>query len=267
MTNLLRSELFRLRKRPQTWWLLIVLVALEVMLYGIMVIVSFASSDPSSVNDNFRLPKIYDAGLIILALAGSVLAIIFASSILGSEYGWNTLRPLLARSKSRASLLTAKWVTVALYSLVLAVVGVLTAMIASVVSSLIVGVNSGFSGSTLIDFIAISARYFTAFLPYAALAMLLAVVTRSNTAGIAIAIAINFLESGVFGLLGALSDFFHTLEKGGLAWNSSQVALYGGDNDVTRSQALISAGVVAIYVAIFIIISFRVFDRRDVTSG
>lgn len=267
MGNLLRSELFRVRKRAQTWSLLIVLVALEVLLYGIMVIVSFVSSDPSNVNDNIRLPKIYDAGLIVLALAGSILAIIFASSLLGSEYGWNTLRPLLARSKSRASLLTAKWLTVMLYTFVLVGTGVLTTMIASVVSSLIVGESSGLSGSTLIDFIAISARYFAAFIPYAALAMLLAVVTRSNTAGISIAIAVNFLESGIFGLLGVLSNVFHTVEKGGLARNSSQIAMYGGDNDVTRSQALVSTGVVAIYVIIFVVVSYRIFDRRDVTSG
>ena len=96
MTNLLRSELFRVRKRPQSWWLLAVLVALEVMLYGIMVIVNFASSDPTSVKTNIQLPQIYDTGLVIVALAGTILAIIFASSTLGSEYGWNTLRPLLA---------------------------------------------------------------------------------------------------------------------------------------------------------------------------
>ena len=112
MMNLFRSELFRVRKRTQSWSLLVILVALEVLLYGIMVIVNFASSDPTNVKENIQLPKIYDTGLIIVGLAGTILAIIFGSSILGSEYGWNTLRPMLARAKSRSSFLTAKWLTV-----------------------------------------------------------------------------------------------------------------------------------------------------------
>jgi ABC-2 type transport system permease protein len=267
MTNLLRSELFRVRKRPQSWWLLAVLVALEVMLYGIMVIVNFASSDPTSVKTNIQLPKIYDTGLVIVALAGTILAIIFGSSTLGSEYGWNTLRPLLARSRSRSALLSAKWLTIAIYTLALAIIGVLATMSASVAASLIVGEGAGVGSDTILDLVAVSARYFIGIFPYAALAMMLAVVTRSNTAGIAIAIALNLLEPAIFGLLGALSDVFHTLEKGGLAWNVNRIVLFGGDNDVTASQATISVGVIAIYVALFIIISFRLFSRRDVTSG
>ena len=267
MMNLFRSELFRVRKRAQSWSLLLILVVLEVLLYGIMVIVNFASSDPTNVKENIQLPKVYDTGLIIVGLAGTILAIIFGSSMLGSEYGWNTLRPMLARARSRSSFLTAKWLTVTLYTLVLVVVGVVGTMLASVIASLIIGEGAGVSGSTLVDAVSYSARFFTGIFPYAALAMLLAVVTRSNTAGIAIAIALNLLEPAIFALLGALSDVFHTVEKAGLSWNANRVASYGGDNDITSSQALQSAGVILIYIVVFVVISFRVFNKRDVTSG
>lgn len=268
MVNLLRSEIFRTQKRFQTWLLLAIILLGELALYGTMVIVSIVRSDPDSVNRNIQLPKIYDTGLIILNLVGTILVTIFAASLMGNEYSWNTLRPLLARSKSRASLLTAKWLTSFLYVAALTVFSVVLVYGFSMIGSAIVGVDTGFSGSAIADGVAIIGRYGMAMLPYAALGMLMSVLTKSNTAGIALSIALLLLEPALFAALGALSDIFDTVQKGGLSWNSSRLTDFAaGNSDITASQAFTSAGVLALWIIAFVFISFRVFLRRDVTSG
>lgn len=268
MVNLLRSEIFRAQKRFQSWLLLAIILVGEIALYGTMVIVSLVRSDPDSVNRNIQLPKIYDTGLIIVNLVGTILVTIFAASLMGNEYSWNTLRPLLARSKSRASLLTAKWLTSLFYVLGLTIAGIVAVYGLSMLGAAIVGVDTGFSGSAVVDAIEVAGRYSVALLPYAALGMFMAVLTRSNTAGIALSIALLLLEPALFAALGALSDVFDTVQKGGLSWNADRLTRFGdAGSDVTASQALNSAGVLAIWVVLFVVISYRVFTRRDVTSG
>jgi ABC-2 type transport system permease protein len=268
MVNLLRSELFRAQKRFQSWLLLAIVLVGEIALYGTMVIVSLVRSDPDSVNRNIQLPKIYDTGLIIVNLVGTILVTIFAASLMGNEYSWNTLRPLLARSKSRASLLTAKWLTTFIYVLGLTIVSIVAVYGFSMLGSAIVGVDTGLSGSAIVDAIEVTARYSLALLPYAALGMFMAVLTRSNTAGIALSIALLLLEPALFAALGALSDVFDTIQKGGLAWNTTRLTEFGDSgSDVTASQALNSGIVTVVWVIALVLISYRVFTRRDVTSG
>jgi ABC-type transport system involved in multi-copper enzyme maturation permease subunit len=268
MVNLLRSEIFRAQKRFQSWLLLGIILLGEIVLYGTMVIVSIVRTDPDSVNRNIQLPKIYDTGLIIVNLVGTILVTIFAASLMGNEYSWNTLRPLLARSKSRASLLTAKWLTSLFYVGGLVIASVVAVYGLSALGSVIVGVDTGFSGSTITDAIEVIARYGMAMLPYAALGMLMSVLTKSNTAGIALSIALLLLEPALFAALGALSDVFDSVQKGGLSWNADRLFSFGdAGSDVTAGQVLNSAGVLAIWIIGFVLISFRVFGRRDVTSG
>ncbi|CAN5401499.1 hypothetical protein BH09CHL1_BH09CHL1_25840 [soil metagenome] len=268
MVNLLRSEIFRAQKRFQSWLLLGIILLGELVLYGVMVIVSIVRTDPDSVNRNIQLPKIYDTGLVIVSLVGTILVTIFAASLMGNEYSWNTLRPLLARSKSRASLLAAKWVTSFLYVIGLIIISVIAVYGFSMIGSVIVGVDTGFSSSAVMDAIEVIGRYSASMLPYAALGMLMSVLTKSNTAGIALSIALLLLEPALFAALGALSDVFDTVQKGGLSWNSGRLIEFGGSSsDVTASQALTSAGILGLWVVGMVLISFRVFDRRDVTSG
>lgn len=267
MVNLLKSELFRVRKRPQAWIMILLLVVFEVALYAGLVIASFVRDDPASVNRNIQLGRLWEIGLIPTQIASGIMLIVFASSLMGNEYGWNTIRPLIARSRTRTSLLTAKWLTVLLYALALCLAGVLAAVIGSVAGSLLVGVDTGLTGDRVVDIVATIGRYAAAALPYGALAFVLAVLTKSNVAGIAIAIALSFLEDVIFLLLGALADFFETIQKGGLAFNVNRLVFFGSQDDITRSEAFVSLGVVSIYVALFVLIAYRIFLRRDVTTG
>jgi ABC-2 type transport system permease protein len=267
MVNLLKSELFKIRKRPQAWMMIVMTVIFQIGLYVGLVIASLVRDDPDSVNRNIQLGKLWEIGLIPTQIVAGIMVTVFGSSLIANEYGWTTIRPLVARSPSRNSLMSAKWLTVLLYSVALVAAGILTAVICSVIGSAIVGVDSGLSAERVIDIIATIGRYAVGVLPYAAVGFMLGVITRSNAAGIALGIALQLLEGTLFQLLGLLSDTFDSIQKGGVSWNVNRLMFFGGDNDYSARDATVSLGILLVYIALFALISYRVFNRRDITTG
>lgn len=267
MINLLKSEIFRARKRPQAWIMIMMIVVLQVGLYAGLVIASFVRDDPASVNRNIQIDKLWEIGLIPTVILSGIMLVVFGSSLMGNEYGWNTIRPLIARAPNRISLLLAKITTLVLYAIVLAAAGVITAVIGSVVGSAIVGVDSGLSAERVLDIAATIGRIAIGGLPYAMLAFMLAVLTRSNVAGIAIAIALSFLEDVLWSLLGLLTDFADTLREWAPSWNVNRTTLYGGENDYDSGDLARSMAIVVAYTLVFALIAIRSFTKRDVTTG
>jgi ABC-2 type transport system permease protein len=270
MANLLRSELFRLRKRSQSWLLLLIGFILVGLFYGAFLIAYFSLSgaDKLDVQDGLLLRNVEENGMQIAWLFASILVSIVGASLIGSEYSWNTIRSLLARATSRNALLTAKWVTLTIYTTLLTVfVVTVTPVLFSIVSSLIAGESPGGNTDIYEGILFTTGRILLTMAPTAALAFMLALVTRSIAAGIAVSIGLGFLEPAIFGLLGALSDTFDTVQKFGLAWGSTQLGSIGYDENVTTNEALQGAAAMVIYTVIFVVISYVVFRRRDVTSG
>jgi ABC-2 type transport system permease protein len=270
MLNLFRSELFRLRKRSQSWILIVTGILLVGFFYGAFLIaaLTLSGSDQADVKDGLRLSNIQENGISIAVLFASILISIMGASLIGSEFSWNTIRPLLARATSRVSLLTAKWLTLLVYIVVLTLLVVIVApVILSVVTSMIAGESTGASAEVFRGIFYSFGRILLTMAPAASLAFMLALVTRSIAAGIAVSIGIGFLEPAIFGLLGALSDVFHTIEKFGMSWGSSQLLSIGYSDSTTTTEAWQGAAACTIYTVIFVAISYAVFRRRDVTSG
>lgn len=265
MFHLLRSELFRLRKRPQTWLLLLIAFGLTALVYGGFV-VGARVTDPQDADD-FRdvltFAEMPDFGLSIgLGFFGSVMVIIVAAGMMGNEYSWNTLRPLTARARSRFGLMTAKVLTAVLYSA--AFVIVLAALIAglSILSSAIAGIDAQVSGDAAMDAVRFTGKVILANLPYVAFAFVLATVARSNAAGIAGALGLSFIEQPIMQLLGLATDVFQDIERFGIAYSVNELLFDTGDADIARSITIL-----LVYTVLFFGAAYIVFMRRDVTSG
>lgn len=271
MFNLLSSELFRLRKRSQSWILFVIAVLLIALIYGGFVMAGLLTSGQDSIDlrQQATFSSFEDFGLAMaVGFFGSVMLIIIAAGMMGNEFSWNTLRPLVARARSRSGLLTAKYLALAIYSVVF--IAALTLVVAGMyfIGSMVVGEPSGFSMSVLGDGFVFSMRLAYTNVPYLALAFLLATVARSNAAGIAGALGLSFIEQPVFLLLGFASDFFHDIERWGLSYNVTQFANFAGPGVDTGGGVDVRAGVIlGVYSIIFIAISYIIFLRRDVTSG
>lgn len=268
MFNILSSELFRLRKRSQSWVLLVIAIALVALIYGGFVLAGLLTSGQESqdLREQATFTNFSDFGIsMAVGFFGSVMLIIVAAGMMGNEFSWNTLRPLVARARSRASLMTAKLLALLIYSI--AFIAVLALAVAGLflIGSMIVGEPSGFSMSLLWEGIEDAYRLAYTNVPYLALAFMLATVFRSNAAGIAGALGLSFIEQPIFLLLGLASDFFRDVEKWGLSWNVAEIS---GFNPAAQSNGDARAVIIlAVYTAIFVVISYIVFLRRDVTSG
>ena len=276
MVHAFQSELFRLRKRPQTW----VIPALTVGFIAIYYVILFLvyQFDPTSnrtdLQESFMVSNIFEHGMLMLIYFGVILTAIMASSLIGSEYSWNTLRPLVARASSRSSLLSAKWATLLLYTMLIVIVAVMSAITLSVLTSVLVNNPISLSVDLWDDFLVGTVRWIGALLPYSAVAFTAALLARSNATGIAIGIGVYFVEPLVFELLKFVSDVAESIQKYGIEWNARQLMSISTQDDgggfmdpVEASQVWQSAGIIAVYVTIFVAVSYVVFNRRDITSG
>ncbi len=276
MLHALQSELFRLKRRPQTWIMPILATGFIAAFYVVIYLVyQFgAVSEREGMRDSLKVSNIFENGMAIFGFFGGILIVIVASSLIGSEFSWNTLRPLVARARTRSSLLAAKWVVVVAYTVAMVILGIIGSMVIAAVGSMLVGNSMSFSAD-LLDFFAVGTlRWIMASLPYSVIAFAVALITRSNAAGIAIGIGLSFVEPLLFGLLGLLSDMFNTVADYGIAQNVNNltsIALDGNSSTfgdpISTSQVWQSAGILAVYVAIFVAVTFVVFNRRDITSG
>lgn len=266
MFNLLSSELFRMRKRSQSWILFVIATVLIALIYGGFVLAALLTSGQESqdLREQATFSNFSEFGIAMaVGFFGSVMLIIIAAGMMGNEFGWNTLRPLVARARSRSGLLTAKILAVLIYSVLFVLLLSLVVAGMFLIGSQVVGEPSGFSMSVLWEGIEYAFQLAYTNLPYLALAFMLATVFRSNAAGIAGALGLSFIEQPIFLLLGLASDFFNRIEKWGISYNVAEISGFnsGSSSDVR------AAGILAVYTAIFVVVSYVVFLRRDVTSG
>lgn len=268
MVTLLRSEVFRLRKRPQAWILMVIMVLAVATFYVAAAISAAVMTDPSGPKETIELARIFDNGVQLARIVGLILAIVVAAGLIGNEYSWNTIRPLVARATSRSALLTAKWITITAFAIGLFLLGLLASIGFSAVTSAIVGVPGDFSTSMVGDWAIGFVRLLVADLPYVALAFCLTLVFRSNAVGIAVAIGIGLLEPVLWALLGMLGDAFDTVRQFGLEYSSSRL----GDMSTTWSEPVSSAeawqavATLGAWTAIFVGLTYWVFNRRDITG-
>lgn len=271
MIPLLQSELFRLRKRPQSIILILITILVTGGIYAAFYIASRTISDEveaASIARDLALPNVFEIGMQVSGLFVGIMLIVMASGLIGNEYSWNTVRPLIARSRTRVSLLTAKWITVALYTVLLFLVALVSSAIFSAITSSMAGEFVGLSPELLRDWIGAFGRVLVVNIPYIAIAFTLALLTRSNAVGISVGIALGLLEPALWGLLGLLSDRFDTIRKFGIEFHSARLmSMNKALEDVSAREAWVSAGVLGLYTLVFVVLSYVVFTRRDVASG
>lgn len=273
MKHALQSELFRLKKRPQTWIMPVLITGFIAAFYAVIYLIyQFGSvTDRQDMRESARIDNIFSNGMQIFGFFGGILIVVVASSLIGSEYSWNTLRPLVARASSRHGLLTAKLIVVALYTVFMVIVGVLASVAMSALASMLMDVEVALPSGLWDDYALGVLRWIGAALPYTMLAFATALLTRSNAAGIAIGIGISFVEPLVFELLMLASDLFETVREYGIAWNATQLATLPTRPDsyadpIPAEQVWQSTGILGIYVVLFIAAAYFVFNRRDITG-
>src|SRR5665811_613977 len=202
--------------------------------------------------------NIFEHGMQMFGFFGGILTVIVTSSLIGSEFSWNTLRPLVARATSRSGLLSAKWLVVVMYTVMMVIAGIVGSLVLSWVTSQLTDTTTSIP-SDFWEVVAIgTVRWIVASMPYAAIGFAAALLARSNAAGIAIGIGLSFVEPLIFGLLTFASDIFETVQQYGIAWNVQQLVNISTQSDggfqepVEASQVWESTAVLGVYVAVIV---------------
>jgi ABC-type transport system involved in multi-copper enzyme maturation permease subunit len=246
----------------------LILVGILVGLFYALNYVIFALGNMTEAETSeVMVPEaIMSVGIETFEFTAFILAVVVASGLIGAEYDWNTLRPLVARTRSRSALLSAKWVTVVLVTVLITVVGVASAILYSILGSTLIGAEIGVSEDLLVSLLKGIVFHFVALLPYPVIAFSVALLTRSNAAGIAVGVGMRFTEPLVLQLLGSIAKAMQDAQQWGIAWNVQQLNSFAS-NHVSSGELWRSIAVLIAYCSILIIATYLVFTRRDITSG
>jgi ABC-type transport system involved in multi-copper enzyme maturation permease subunit len=288
MLRLLRSEIYRLRRRFMPWVLLLLIAVAGIGFY-VLVYASLQAqmeamrsgaipTQPGleeSMKETLRAlgpDRVQSFGVQIVSGLGSVMLIVFAASHIGTEFAWGTLRTLLAHGAGRATFLGAKLLSTALFAVLFMLLGVAAAVVGSYVVRAMAGSDAG-----AVDLGAVTnsaARAYYTFLPYMALASLIALWARSAGAGISAGLVILFAEGLVAQLLVSLNKDFANIVNYGLSRNTSALTRVATTTSATPDPGFSTlpdqgqaALVLAIYTVAFVTIAFWRLRTRDITLG
>ncbi|MEE9583608.1 MAG: ABC transporter permease subunit [Dehalococcoidales bacterium] len=222
----------------------------------------------------FTLPGSIPTALGMAQSMGIILFAFLTASVFGTEYGWGTIRLVLAVGTRRWHYLSGKLILLALAALGSLVLVVLLTIVTSLIVAKLTGsvesgfLNLGFLGDVLAD---VSRSWF-AMWPYIALAAVFTVLSRSSAAGIALAIGYYFIEALVVAQLLAF-EWFQTvadylLGRNVIAWmmgmgNYEGLLVNTGGEFPGQLHAVL---VLLVYTLVLSGLALWLFQRRDITA-
>ncbi len=296
MISLISAEMLKIRKRRATWIMFGILLAFAA--FFLMAIRPIIAADDGKASVQYlaanlvmRFPMGFGILVRLVAELGQFILIVFAGLVVGSEYGWGTVRQVMARGASRNRYLTAKLSAI----LLSIVIGMILALIVGggfivvgdvLVDSLDPDFPAGFAGDLMGD----TLRTLGVLVVFAALAFCIAILTRSAAGGLGLGLGWVFVEimcTGIFSLFGGvwrdISGYFLTnLSNGVMAANHLDVGRFfgggggggegggpggGGGPPVFDIEPLTAGLLLALYVVVLVAISVWVFNRRDITAA
>jgi ABC-2 type transport system permease protein len=274
VTREIAAELLVLRKRAATWILLGIWTLLGVFF---AYVIPYAL-DPEDATGGIEtlLPHSLAGNLIAgFPFFGGVFALMLGVFAFGSEYGWGTLKTLFTQRPGRFRVFTAKLAALAIALIPFVVVLFAAGAVASFVIAQIEGAPADWPSAWLL--VRALAAGWLILAVWAALGVLLGIVTR----GTSLAIGIGILYALVIeGLLSAFADSVGVLEpltNVFLRANGYSIAAaLGASVDSIESNGPGSFGgpfvasgqavaVLAAFVAAFAAVSGTLLRRRDVT--
>jgi ABC-2 type transport system permease protein len=267
----LSVELRRQFKRRRTLGVLIGMVALPLILIGAL---QLGGSDNAQTNSRINLVDVAtDSALnftlfVLFATTGFFLVVVFAlffGDTVASEAQWGSLRYTLATPVPRMRLLRQKWYA----ALALAVGSLLTLVVVALVAG---GIVFGFDdirtpvgvtiaqGDGLLRLAGMLGYLVVHLLVVGALAFWLSTITDAPLAAVggAVFTTIVFAVLDQVDQLGSIRDYFPTAFD--FAW-TDLLQTPVDSSDLFRGVIQSS-----IYIAVFTLLGFRHFARRDVTS-
>lgn len=272
MIGALHSELFRLVRRRMPWVLLGTLGAVIALLYLLLWLslegaqdVVTAEGGAEEIREMLTLREVAGgSGIGLVYVVAGIMTVIMSASIVATEYAWGTIRTILPRTRGRGAFLAAKLAVIAGFALVVSVTGMLSALAASGAVTALAGLDAGLGADFVLRMLGSVALTFVALLPYASLAFLVAVLSRSTAGGVAVGLAMFFVEGQFVLLLSAAGGFVEATTNALLTPNVSAVISLGGPDAEPARTVGRGFAVVGAYTLVPAALALWRFRRRDV---
>jgi ABC-2 type transport system permease protein len=264
MRALVRGEVFKLTHRMMTRVLLLIVFFAPVGAY--LLLGTTGNSEEGDVLNDYRLAAVPDSGMFIVYQLTMITTIVLAATSIASEYSWGTIRTLLPRTAGRVPFLSAKLIVIGLYLVLAVILGFAAALAGSAIVTVVKDLDSSTGGGYLADLGGAAVRTGFAALPYAAMAFLVALWSRSSAAGIAVPIVVFYAEV-------VLTPAFASVEA--LEWLPNALLYSANISSLVDSDAVLAeedlpshaqaAGVLAVYITALVSVAYARFLTRDVT--
>ncbi|HEY7973697.1 MAG TPA: hypothetical protein VID72_00005, partial [Ktedonobacterales bacterium] len=218
-----------------------------------------------------------------ISYAGVLLFVVLAGALIGSEYGYSTLRLSLARGVGRGRLLAAQIVALAILALILTALALLVSSLVGLLgTSLGLPQASGAMGGALIGEIGVYwlALAFNVF-AYALISVWIGTLSRSIAGAIAgplVFIVVEVVATDILTAVGSAridSPLLNTIARIPdylLGVNTSALITWAGDGPYPFTQGVASVSVAHalivsfVYCALFIFISYLALRNRDIVE-
>lgn len=197
MIRLVGAELLKLRRRWASYVVLGVLVGLMALIYLLIGLVSRDGGGSTGAGLVLRFPDAYGVINQFVFGLGSLLAVAYAAAIGGADWTWGVLRVVVARGEGRSRYILAKAFGIA----IMLVLGTLLAYAAGVALTFVAAGLAGVSAGTALGTVGTETLWKSlalgtfVLLQRAAIGYAVAVLTRSQVAGVVVGIILYLGES------------------------------------------------------------------------
>ena len=216
----------------------------------------------------FTLPNSITASMSGFASLGPVaigplLIMVLAASLVGTEFGWGTLRTVLAGGTGRWTFLSAKLLLLLRFCATALIVIALVSVVSSLIAALVPPHEAGglADSGKWSDAVVVFFKSVYGFAPFIALSFFATVLTSSRGIGISLSVGYFVVESIVAPLLN-LNDTLanvadYLLIQGFRSWTAVPVG--GPSSDAVQAFVVILA-----YTVLLLAAAFWIFRHRDI---
>lgn len=265
-------EIEKLRRRPSGWVLAgIMAVFIALVGYGAnYAMLSIAGGGAQNPFAQTVLPAGMPSNVLgSIPSAGAALSVILGAMFMGSEYHWDTIKASIVRRPGRLGMLGGKLLALISAAGVLALVALLTGLVASLVVALLQGASLA-SPPLLGTLKALGAGWLILSV-YAVLGLFLAVLVKGSGAAIALGLLyVLILESIVSSIAGQLPSggVIGSILPGGAAQSlagaiGQQSPMATSTSSGPLSEPFAALALLAGWLVLFGALSFLLFTRRD----
>ncbi len=204
-----------------------------------------------------------------------MIVTIMAASIVGSEYSTRTLHKVLAKGMSRINYMGAKLINLGILTITFILACVVLIFVAGLITTwLITGniswsfITTGFAGSVLLNvgYVALMMMVYVCFSAF------VTVMLKSSIAGIIAGVVLFFIDGAIMGQVAAsnLNSWLGYTISYNVTYLFELISPSPVNADIIHSpltNPLQAVTVLSLYCGLFILASFFVFRRQDLTSG